>query len=61
MVELCFCLTMHHLSCLLREWVKENREMAKIFEVILYADGGTKFVSVNLKHVLTYSMEQSPS
>jgi len=36
----------------LREWVKENREMAKIVEAIPFAAEGRKVISVRLKHVL---------
>jgi len=51
-VELCFCLTIYPLSSVLREWVKQNREMAKIVEATQCATVGTKVISVRLKHVL---------
>jgi hypothetical protein len=43
---------MRPLSRVLREWVKENREMAKIVEAIQCAAVGTKVISVGLKLVL---------
>ena len=51
-VELCFCVTICPLSRVLLEWVKENREMAKIVEAVQCAAVGTKVISVRLKHVL---------
>jgi len=46
------CLTIRPLSRVLWEWVKENREMAKIVEAVSCAAVGTKVISVRLKHVL---------
>jgi len=45
-------LTIRPLSRVLWEWVKENREMAKIVEAVPCTAVGTEVISVRLKHVL---------